>query len=213
MICCMAGSKGGAMKSTLLQNLSVIHTLKGHEILLVDSDVQASTNSFIQLRDELSIEPRIPCIQKYGRSLQKEIQGLAQKYDTIFVDTPGRDAIETRGGMLAADILICPCQPSQLDLWAMEGLHDTINTVMDFNPNLRVYVVLSRVSPNRMMRDTAEARDYLQEFEHFTVCETEITERVVFRRAVSSGKSVVEMIPKDSKANNEIQLLYKEIFG
>lgn len=201
------------MKSTLLQNLSVIHTLKGHETLLVDSDVQASTNSFIQLRDELSIEPRIPCIQKYGRSLQKEIQGLAQKYDTIFVDTPGRDAIETRGGMLAADILICPCQPSQLDLWAMEGLHDTTNTVMDFNPNLRVYVVLSRVSPNRMMRDTAEARDYLQEFEHFTVCETEITERVVFRRAVSSGKSVVEMIPKDSKANNEIQLLYKEIFG
>jgi chromosome partitioning protein len=209
----MAGSKGGAMKSTLLQNLSVIHTLKGHETLLVDSDVQASTNSFIQLRDELSIEPRIPCIQKYGRSLQKEIQGLAQKYDTIFVDTPGRDAIETRGGMLAADILICPCQPSQLDLWAMEGLHDTINTVMDFNPNLRVHVVLSRVSPNRMMRDTAEARGYLQEFEHFTVCENEITERVVFRRAVSSGKSVVEMIPNDSKANNEIQLLYKEIFG
>jgi len=209
----MAGSKGGAMKSTLLQNLSVMHTLEGHETLLVDSDIQASTNSFIQLRDELSIKPRIPCIQKFGRSLQKEIQGLAQKYDTIFVDTPGRDAVETRGGMLAADILICPCQPSQLDLWAMESLHDTINSVLDFNLNLKVYVVLSRVSSNKMMRDTTEARDYLQEFEHFSVCDNEITERVIFRRAVSSGKSVVEMIPKDVKASNEIQSLYKEIFG
>ena len=95
----------------------------------------------------------------------------------------------------------------------MESLHLTINTVLDFNPDLRTYVVLSRVSPNKMMRDTAEAREYLQEFEHFTVCQNEITERVIFRRAVSSGKSVVEMIPKDNKANHEIQLLYKEIFG
>ncbi len=211
MICCMAGSKGGAMKSTLLQNLSIIHTLEGHETLIVDADVQASTNSFVQLRDEFSTEPRIPCIQKYGRSLQKELQGLAQKYDTIFVDTPGRDAIETRGGMLAADILICPCQPSQLDLWAMENLHDAINTVLDFNPGLKAYVILSRVSPNKLMRDTVEARAYLQEFEHFTVCENEITERVIFRRAVSSGRSVIEMVPQDRKASNEIRLIYKEI--
>ena len=201
------------MKSTLLQNLSILHTLQGHETLIVDADVQASTNSFVQIRDELAIEPRIPCIQKYGRSLQKELQGLARKYDTIFVDTPGRDALETRGGMLAANLLICPCQPSQLDLWAMESLHNTIQTVLDFNPDLKVYVVLSRVSANKLMRDTIEARAYLREFEHFTVCEHEITERVVFRRAVSSGKSVVEMLPLDQKASNEVRLIYEEILG
>ena len=43
MICCMAGSKGGGMKSTLLQNFSIIHTLKGNETLIVDADIQAST--------------------------------------------------------------------------------------------------------------------------------------------------------------------------
>ncbi len=201
------------MKSTLLQNLSIIHTLEGHETLIVDTDIQASTNFFIQIRDEFAIEPRMPCIQKYGRSLQKELQGLVQKYDAIFVDTAGRDAVETRGGMLAADILICPCQPSQLDLWAMESLHETVRTVRDFNPDLKVYVVLSRVSPNKLMRDSAEAREYLQDFEHLAVCEHEITERVIFRRAVSSGKSVVEMIPHDPKASNEIRLVYEEIFG
>ena len=69
--------------------------------------------------------------------------------------------------------------------------YESIQVALDFNPDLSVYVVLCRVSPNKLIRDTAESRIHLQDFEHFTVCDNEITERIIFRRAISSGKSVL----------------------
>ena len=77
----------------------------------------------------------------------------------------------------------------------------------------KIAVVLSRVSPNVMVAaETRDAREFLQEYEHFRVCETEIRERAIFRRAVAQGKGIVEMKPQDPKATNEIRLLYQEIF-
>ena len=215
MIIALVGEKGGGSKSTLLQNLVTIRALEkgSDDLITVDADVQATTNSWTQLRDECEIEPRIACLQKYGRSLQKELVGLAKKYETIFVDTGGRDSVETRGVMLVADMLLCPVAPSQPDLWAIDKFHALVETAKDFNEKLQVFVVLSRVSPNVMVAaETRDAREFLQEYEHFKVCESEIRERAIFRRAVAQGKGVVEMTPKDPKAINEIRLLYQEIF-
>ena len=57
MIVALVGEKGGGSKSTLLQNLVTIRALEkgSDDLITVDADVQATTNSWTQLRDECEI--------------------------------------------------------------------------------------------------------------------------------------------------------------
>ena len=52
--------------------------------------------------------------------------------------------------------------------------------------------------------------DFLSEFPHIKLCSTVIYERLAWQKSILAGRSVVEL--KDSKASNELKLLYGEIF-
>ncbi len=58
-------------------------------------DPQGSANYWAQSRDDESINPRVACIQKFGKGLPKEVQDLSGRYDDIIIDA-GRDSVELR---------------------------------------------------------------------------------------------------------------------
>jgi chromosome partitioning protein len=64
-----------------------------------------------------------------------------------------------------------------------------------------------------MMREVQEARDFLQDFEHYVLAQTVIYERSVWRKASRQGRSIVELDRQDYKASNELKLLGEEIFS
>lgn len=70
----IGGEKGGTGKTTLAVNLAALRALQGRDVLLIDTDVQASTSYWAQSRDEAQTRPRIACIQKFGKGLPTEVR-------------------------------------------------------------------------------------------------------------------------------------------
>jgi len=212
MIVVIGGEKGGTGKTTLATNLAAMRVLRGHDALLVDTDLQGSSNYWASNRDDDGTAPRVPCIQKTGRGLQSELQDLASRYEDIIIDAGGRDSPELRVGLVVAEKAFIPIQASQFDIWTLDPMSKLIGQAEGLNGGLKAYVVINRASTNPSVSETEEARGILEDFENLTLSSAVIRERITYRKAARSGLGVVEMQPVDRKAAEEIELLYKEVF-
>lgn len=214
MIVLIGGEKGGTGKSTLAVNLSTLHTYKKKDVLLVDSDKQASATRWTQERDEITDGKivRVNSVQKQGKGLAGEIKHLATKYQDILIDTGGRDSVELRAAMVVADIAIFPFQPSQFDMWSAETISEIITMAKELNPTLRVVACLTKASPNPVVKEYVDAQEFLAEFSNLPMTETVIRDRIVWRRSISEGRAIFEMKDRDEKAEAELLQLYRTIF-
>ena len=92
----IGGEKGGTGKTTLAVNLAARRALQGRDVLVIDTDIQASASYWAQTRDETAVTPRVACIQKFGKGLQTEVRDLATRYQDLVIDAGGRDSVELR---------------------------------------------------------------------------------------------------------------------
>jgi len=212
MITLIGGEKGGTGKTTLAVNLACLAAADGADLVFVDTDPQRSAALFFTQRHESGQEPRIPCVEKRGKTLGRELQDLNKRYDLVIVDAGGRDSMELRYAVAVADEVYTPIQPAQADLWTLDKMSELLDQAWAFNPDLKAYVILNRCSTNVRVTDPQEARAFLGEFaEYFSPLGTEIKDRVAYRRIFGLGSSVVEYDAKDAAAR-EMQALYREIF-
>ena len=208
----IGGEKGGTGKTTLAVNLAALRALQGRDVLLIDTDAQASASYWAQSRDEAQTRPRIACIQKFGKGLPTEVRDLARRYQDLIIDAGGRDSVELRSSLVVAERVFIPIQPSQFDIWTLGRMDDLVRTAQGFNAELRASVVISRASTNPSVNEAAEARTLLADFEHLRLANAIIRDRIAYRKAARDGLSVDELKPGDSKAIEEMQALFREVF-
>jgi chromosome partitioning protein len=190
-----------------------MRSLAGRDVLLIDTDIQASASYWTQMRDEAGVTPRVACVQKFGKGLQREVQDLARRYQDVIIDAGGRDSEELRAGLVVAERAYVPVQPSQFDIWTLDRMDKLIATAQGFNIDLGAWVVISRASPNPSVKEAEEARMLLCDFEHLGLATAVIRDRIAYRKAARDGLCVSEMKPVDPKAVEEVGALYAEIFG
>lgn len=208
----IGGEKGGTGKTTLAVNLAALRALQGRDVLLIDTDVQASASYWAQSRDEGQVQPRVACIQKFGKGLQTEARDLARRYQDLIIDAGGRDSAELRSALVVAERVYIPIQPSQFDIWTLGRMDDLVKTAQGFNPALRAWVAISRASTNPSVNEVAEARSLLADFEHLNLSPAVIRDRIAYRKAARDGLSVEELKPADPKAGEEMRALFQEVF-
>lgn len=209
----VGGEKGGTGKTTLATNLAALRALAGRDVLLVDTDVQASASYWAQSRDEGKVLPRVACIQKFGKGLPAEVQDLARRYQDLLIDAGGRDSVELRVGLVVAERAFIPIQASQFDIWTLGRMDDLVRTAQGFNPSLQAWVVISRASTHPAVTETTEAQGLLSDFEHVRLANAIIRDRITYRKAAREGLCVEEMKPADPKAVEEMLGLFSEVFG
>jgi chromosome partitioning protein len=212
MILLLGGEKGGTGKTTLAVNLAVILARTGKDVLLIDTDKQGSTNFWSSIRDESGALPRIPCVQKFGKGLAKDVIDLSGRYEELIIDAGGRDSMELRYSLGVADKVIIPCQPTQFDLVTLNQMDTLVEQAQTLNPNLIASVVINRASTNPSVSDAEEARELILEFNHLNLIKSILRERVSFQRSVREGLSVIEVPQPDRKAVTEINCLFKEVY-
>lgn len=212
MIVLIGGEKGGTGKTTLATNLAAMRALAGHDVLLIDSDPQASANYWAQNRDELAIQPRVACVQKFGKGLAMEVKDLAQRYQDIVIDAGGRDSVELRSALIVVDKVYLPIQPSQFDVWTLNSMNTLVETAKGFNPNLQAKVIISRASTNPSVQESEETRKLLADFPNLKPLDFIIRDRIAYRKAAKEGVAVTELKPKEAKASEEMTALYNEIY-
>jgi chromosome partitioning protein len=214
MIVLIGGEKGGTGKTTLATNLAAMRALAGRDVLLIDTDPQGSANYWAQSRDEEKITPRVACVQKFGKGIPAEVKDLATRYDDIIIDAGGRDSVELRSSMVIAEKVYIPIQPSQFDIWTLGQMDELVETARGFNPGLQARVIISRSSTNPSVRESDQTGQLLlADFPNLDLADVTIRDRIAYRKAAKDGMAIVELSPKDSKATEEMESFYKEVYG
>lgn len=211
MVILCGGQKGGSGKTTLATNLAVLLAVGGADVCLLDADPQASAARWAERRaSEQEGRPVVHCVQRTG-DVRAAVADLAGRYGDVIVDAGGRDSRELRTALLAADVLLTPLRPSQLDLETLGALGDLVTAALDFNAGLRRYSVLSIAPTNPRVTEAAEARAALGEHygELFPLLATAIRDRKAYRDAVLAGAGVVEL--DNPAAAGEVSALAKEL--
>jgi chromosome partitioning protein len=213
MIVLVGGEKGGTGKTTIATNLAAKRALAGRDVLLLDTDPQGSANYWAQSRDESEAKPRrVACLQKFGKGLQAEVHDLARRYEDIVIDAGGRDSIELRAALVVSNKAYIPIQPSQFDIWTLDRMDELVSSAHGFNPDLKAWVFISRVSTNPSVHESQDAQEILADFSNLTLSGVAIRDRIAYRKAARDGLCVDELKPKDIKASEEMEALYVEVF-
>jgi chromosome partitioning protein len=133
---------------------------------------------------------------------------LAERYDEIVIDAGGRDSMELRYSLGVADRAYIPVQPFQFDIWTIRQMDTLVEIAKGLNEGLAAFIVLNRVATNPAVREDKETREFItqENFQHLTLAESMIRDRIAFRKAARDGLAVVEY-GQDGKAVNEMNQL------
>ena len=180
---------------------------RDNRALLIDGDPQASAASWAAWRRDTTYSPSPTTTCLTGKAILQEGKNLADGFANTVVDAGGRDSSGLRSALLLAQRAIIPIGASNLDAAAMTDLLEVVEIAKEYNPNLEVRVLLTRVDPRT--KDAGEMLSFLEQ-QQLPVLQAQICERVAYRRAVGEGSTVQEL-GKDSHAIAEIEAFYKEV--
>ncbi|WP_162165551.1 AAA family ATPase [Campylobacter fetus] len=217
MIISIINEKGGSGKTTLAVNLAARLSEDGDNTLLIDADPQRSTEVFSDMRSQFGLKPLFSNVSKTD-GLGDEIKRMQNNFDSIIIDTGGRDSKEMRKAILTSDIIIIPTIPSQYDVNVLDHMLDIYSEVKDLNPNLLALVLVNRVSPNPfLVKELENLKDYIQDAKsekqliNVEMFNSVIYERQAYRKAVIDGKSLKEFCKDNDKALSDFEEFYQEL--
>ena len=211
MIILSGGIKGGAGKSTIATNLTIMRALAGRDVLLIDADTQASSTNFTKLRHQELGDAGYTCTKLDGRAVLTDGKRLAEKYDDLVIDAGGRDTTSQRAALLLADKIVIPFVPRSFDVWTLKEVAQMIEEARIMNPELVAYSFINKADSTGS--ENEDAAEYIQETESIKFIDTPLGYRKVFGKAVAQGLAVVEYTPKDTKAVSEFNNFYNTVFS
>jgi chromosome partitioning protein len=116
-----------------------------------------------------------------------ETDKLRRVADVVIVDTPPKVDADLRPALRAASIVLVPVTPSQVDLWATDGVLDLAR-----REDRPVLMVMNRATARG--RQTAAIRDELRAGGN-ELAGAEIGARVAYARAMGEGRTAPETGP------------------
>lgn len=193
-----AQQKGGAGKTTVLAQLAGAWQRAGRSIALIDLDPQQSLTHWAELRDD----PGIEVIETRNYRASTDMKQARRKCDVVLVDCPGADSSLLDNVIRETDIVITPCQPSAVDVWASRKV---IDTAARYSTPCRI--LLNRVPPRLGGLD-----DVLEAFgpARGLLLESRFGNRVAFAQAFMDGRTAGEL-SKRSAAAQETRALQSEL--
>ena len=112
-----AQQKGGAGKTTVLAHLAAAWAEAGRTVAVIDLDPQQSLTRWAGLRPIPAIDAdRVQGLPCGGRH-----RAARKAYDFVLVDCPGAASSLLENAMRESDLVLAPCQPSVMDVWALES--------------------------------------------------------------------------------------------
>lgn len=211
MITIVGGNKGGSGKTTTAVNIAVGLAKLGHDVCLVNADLQRTAARWHAEREAENIQPAITLVEKFD-NITQTLRALNEKYDHVIVDVAGRNSREFITGGVIADQIIAPLQCSQPDLDTLVEMQQQVEAMRDLNPDLKVFCLQSMATTNPVLRgkERQEFMEFLAEFPTIAPLNSVMCFRKVYRDTMSNGFGVLET--ENSAAKSEIEAVIAEVF-
>jgi chromosome partitioning protein len=206
-IIAVAGRKGGVGKSTVAGNLAAEFVALGRKVVLLDADPQHSLVAWAEQGDGILAR----CVQKVpdgAATLRPRARKAEKDADIVLIDTPPGMPEVTYQAALAADLLVLPCGPSPLDLFALKG---ALTLGLKARAERRSKKPRIRLLPSKVVMTTNLGRGLVSSLKGLgRKVLPPIGQRVVVAEAVARGLTVAEYAP-DSPAHEEFRELAKAV--
>jgi chromosome partitioning protein len=189
-IIAVAGRKGGIGKSTIAGNLAGEFAAMGRSVVVLDADPQHSLAAWAaQGEGTLS-----KCIERVengkGEGLRAHARRVAKTADIVVIDTPPGITETLYDAAMVADIVLLPCGPSPLDLFALK---DALSLALKARAERRSKKPRVRFVPSRVTMNTNLGRGLSSSLENMgKKVLPGISQRVAVAEAVNYGLTVRE---------------------
>ena len=118
-IIAVAGRKGGVGKSTIAGNLAAEFAAMGRSVAVLDADPQHSLVAWAAQGDGV-LARSVRKVADDADTLRSRAHKAEKDADIVLIDTPPGMPEVAYQAALAADLLLLPCGPSPLDLFALK---------------------------------------------------------------------------------------------
>ena len=206
-IIAVAGRKGGVGKSTIAGNLAAEFAAMDKTIVLLDADPQHSLVAWAQQGEGMLAR----CVEQLdckASALAARVRAAEKDVDVVLIDTPpGLPEIAYQAAMVA-DLLLLPCGPSPLDLFALK---EALSMALQARAERRSKKPRIRLVPSRVVSTTRLGRTLTPSLENMgRKVLPAVGQRVVVAEAVELGLTVAEYAP-NSAAHEEFRDLAKAV--
>jgi chromosome partitioning protein len=206
-IIAVAGRKGGIGKSTIAGNLAGEFAAMGRTVAVLDADPQHSLIAWAQQGDGLLAR----CVSKAagdGEPLRTLARKADRNVDIVLIDTPPGAPDVTYEAALIADLMLLPCGPSPLDLFALK---EALSLALKARSARRSKKPRIRLVPSKVSMSTNLGRSLESSLKDMgRKVLPSIGQRVVVAEAVAAGMTVAEFAPT-SQASEEFHELAKAV--
>ena len=203
-IIALVGNKGGIGKTTLCINLASALAERDATVVL-DADPQQSSHNWHAIADGGSAFRVIAAVEDVAKAAVEHAD--AARY--VLIDCPPSvRSRQTSDALTHADLALIPVQPSPLDLWASAQIEGEVGRARELNPDLRALLVINQLEPRTRLSQVM--RDALAELS-LPAAQSAISRRMVFKKSVIRGRSVLDVGSQGAAAAEEIRQLVDEM--
>ena len=200
----LVGNKCGAGKTTLCINLASALAERDATVVL-DADPQQSSHNWHAIANGGSACPVIAATEDVADAAADH--AAAARY--VLIDCPPSvHSRQTSDALSHADLALIPVQPSPLDLWASAQIEAEVGRARESNPDLGALLVINQLEPRTRLSQVM--RDALAELS-LPAAQSAISRRMVYKKSVIQGKSVLDVGSQGAAAAEEIRQLVDEM--
>jgi chromosome partitioning protein len=205
-IIAVAGRKGGVGKSTIAGNLAAEFVGMGRSVVVLDADPQHSLVTWAEQGDGVLSR----CVEKVadGAQLRARARAAEKAADLVLIDTPPGIPETAYQAALVADLVLLPCGPSPLDLFALK---EALALSLKARAERRSKKPRIRFVPSKVLMSTNLGRGLASSLKDMgKKVLPAIGQRVAVAESVAKGLTVSEYAP-DSPAHEEFRALAKAV--
>jgi len=206
-IIAVGGRKGGVGKSTIVGNLAAEFAGMGKSVAVLDADPQHSLVAWAE-QGEGMLSRCVEKVENGAATLRTRARAAEKNHDIVLLDTPPGMPETAYQAALAADLMLLPCGPSPLDLFALK---EALSLALKARAERRSKKPRIRFVPSKVLMNTNLGRGLASSLQDMgKKVLPAIGQRIVLAEAVSSGLTVAEYAP-NSPAHEEFRALAKAV--